>query len=326
MSRAGAHSLRPVGPEVSVVISTRDRPVRLARQLAALRAQTVAPERFEVIVVDDGSGPATAELLEREAGNFDGTALRVVRRDVAAGPATGRNAGWRTASAPLIAFTDDDCEAAPDWLEAYLAAAVRHPGRFLQGKVLPLPAELAEFGPFSHTIRIEELSRGFETANIAYPRALLERLGGFDEVSFGKAGGEDTDLGWKAIAAGVEPVWVPEAVAFHAVLNLGPIGMLQRATRWDETVLAYKRHPGLRRTLIAGVFWNREHLRAVRALAALVVPARWWWLRWWLAAPYVAYLMERRSGPALAPYIVLRDAVEIGTLLRGSVRYRTLVI
>lgn len=313
-------------PEVSVVISTRDRPERLERQLASLRAQTLAPERFEVIVVTDGAGPETDALLEREAALFAPGALRVLRREVPAGPAACRNAGWRVARGPLVAFTDDDCEADPGWLAAHLDAAERHPGRFLQGRILPIPAELAAFGPFSHTIRVEEPSRGFETANIAYPRELLERLGGFDEVSFTKAGGEDTDLGWKAIASGVEPVWVPEAVAYHAVLHLGPVGLLQRATRWDESVLAYKRHPGLRRTLVLGVFWNEEHLRAVRALAALLLPRRLWWLRWWLAAPYVTHLVERRSGPLLAPYVVTRDALEIATLLRGSARYRTLVI
>ena len=313
-------------PDVSVVISTRDRPERLERQLRSLAAQTLSPERFEVIVVDDGSGPATAALLERAAGELAPMALRVLRNEVSAGPATGRNMGWRLARAPLVAFTDDDCEATPEWLEAYLAAVEAHPGRFYQGRTLPIPAEMEAFGPFSRTIRVEALSRDFQTANIVYPRELLERLGGFDETSFSKAGGEDTDLGWKAIAAGVEPVFVPDALAHHAVLHGGPLDQLRRATRWDETVLAYKRHPGLRRTLVAGVFWNREHLRTSRALLALLVPRRLWWLRWWLAAPYVAYLVERRSGPLLAPYIVLRDTLEIATLLRGSARYRTLVI
>jgi glycosyltransferase involved in cell wall biosynthesis len=315
-----------VPPDVSVVIATRDRPGRLSRQLAALRGQTLDAARFEVVVVDDGSGPETVALLHAETGREGGPALRVLRHTASVGPGAARNAGWRAARAPLIAFTDDDCEATPGWLEAYLAAATRHPGAILQGRVLPLPEEAASFGPFSHTIRIEGPTRGFETANILYPRDLLERVGGFDAASFTKAGGEDTDLAWKAMATGAEHVWVPEALAHHAVIGLGPLGLLRRATIWDETVLAYKRHPGLRRTLVWGIFWNREHCMAFRALVALLVPRRLWWLRWWLAAPYVTRLVDRRSGPLLAPYIVLRDAVEISTLLRGSWRYRTLVV
>jgi GT2 family glycosyltransferase len=312
----------PAVPDVSVVITTRDRPERLARQLDALRAQTLAPDRFEVVVVDDGSGPETGAVLE---GARDGWALTVVRNEVSRGPGGGRNAGWRVASAPLIAFTDDDCVATPGWLEALLEAAGRHPGAFLQGKVLPIPDELPSFGPFSHTVRVETMTRGFETANIAYPRALLERLGGFDEVAFRRSG-EDTDLAWKAIGAGVEPVFVPEALVHHAVVQQGPLGKLRDAGRWHESVLVYKRHPQVRSTLHLRLFWSVEHWWALRALVALAVPRRLWWLRWWLAAPYVNRLVNRRSGPLLAPYIIARDAIEIGAMLRGSARYKTLVL
>jgi glycosyltransferase involved in cell wall biosynthesis len=313
-----------VAPDVSVVISTKDRPERLARQLEKLRAQTLDPERFEVIVVDDGSGPETAAMLEREAVAWP--ALRLIRRETSAGPATGRNEGWLAARGDLVAFTDDDCEATPTWLESLVRAAGEHPGAILQGRILPIPAEEPSFGPFSHTIRIEELSRGFETANIAYPRALLERLGGFDETSYSKPGGEDTDLAWTAIDEGVEAVFVADALAYHAVLHLGPLGQLRRAMRWDESVLAYKRHPALRKTLYLRVFWSPLHFQMLRAMLALALPRRLWWLRMWLAAPYVTHLVERRSGPLLAPYIVVRDGLEIATLVRGSLRYRTLVL
>ena len=311
-------------PELSVVIATRDRPQRLERQLTALRAQTVGPDRFEVIVVDDGSGPETARLLDREQAR-GGLDLQTVRRDVPGGPGAARNSGWRVARAPLVAFTDDDCEATPGWVAAYLDAAREHPGAFLQGPVLPLPDEAPTFGPFSHTIRLESMSRGFETANIAYPRDLLARLGGFDEAVFTRSG-EDTDLAWRAIEAAVPPVWVPEALAHHAVLHLGPVGLLRRAMRWGEAPLVYKRHPGLRRTLVWRVFWSPEHLMAFRALVALLLPRRLWWVRWWLAAPYVLRLTARRSGPLLAPYFLLHDAIEIATLARGSLRHRTLVL
>jgi GT2 family glycosyltransferase len=303
---------RRLPPVASVVITTRDRPERLARQLASLSEQT-GPE-FEVIVVDDGS-----------ATPVEAPGARVIRREVSGGPGAGRNTGWRAAQAPLVIFTDDDCEVAPGWLEAYLAAAREHPGDFLQGRVLPLPEEEASFGPFSHTIRIEAPTRGFETANIAYPRELLERLGGFEETDFTQSG-EDTDLAWRAIESGAEAIWVPEALAYHAVIQLGPLGVLRRAARWHEAPLVYKRHPALRETLEWRLFWSREHRMGFLALIALLLPRRLWWLRWWLAAPYVVRLTARRSGPLLAPFIILVDLVEVATLLRGSARYCSLVL
>lgn len=305
--------------DVSVVITTRDRPERLQRQLAALRAQTLAPERYEVVVVDDASGPETAAVLASA-----GDGVRVVRRATPGGPGAGRNSGWRASRGRLVAFTDDDCEVAPDWLAAFLAAAERHPGAVLQGRVLPHPAEAASIGPFSHTVRNEGLTRGFETANMLYPRELLERLGGFDEVF--TQSGEDTDLAWRALDAGTEARYVPEALAYHAVVALGPAGMLRRAARWHEVPLLYRRHPELRRTLVLGVFWNERHLEAWCAVVALALPRRLRLLRWLLAAPYLRRLVARRSGPLLAPYLILHDAIELGTLARGSLRHGRLVL
>jgi len=218
-------------PLVSVVVSTYDRPERLARLLDALRAQTLGPEQFEVIVVDNGSQAETGRALAAQLAQ-GGLELRTCRLAVTRGPAGGRNAGWRLAGAPLVAFTDDDCRPAPDWLQAALIVAGRHPGAIVQGVTLPDPDERDRDGPFSHTVRIERLGPQYETCNILYPRALLDALGGFDE-SFGlRPAGEDTDLAWRAIESGRRIVFAPDAVVHHAVERLGALGTLRaRAVR-----------------------------------------------------------------------------------------------
>src|SRR5437660_469253 len=96
--------------EVSVVVPSHDRPEGLARLLAGLRRQTLAPERFEVIVVDDGSSePAVVDSRE--------LLVRVLRHEQSRGPAAARNSGWRAASADVVAFIDDDCVPSERWLE-----------------------------------------------------------------------------------------------------------------------------------------------------------------------------------------------------------------
>src|SRR4051794_38960457 len=95
-------------PEVTVVIPTRDRAARLVAALEALRGQTLEPERFETLVVDDGSSDDTGEALAGLTG--DGRLIVRVLTLPGDGPAAARNAGWRAARAPLVAFTDDDCE------------------------------------------------------------------------------------------------------------------------------------------------------------------------------------------------------------------------
>jgi hypothetical protein len=91
-------------------------------------------------------------------------------------------------------------------------------------------------------------------------------------------------------------------------------------------MLCFKRHPGLRKHLIAKVFWKQTHYDLARFVLAMILPRRLWPLRWWLAARYVVHLTNRRSGPLLAPYLVLHDLVEVVAVLRGAVRYRVPVI
>jgi GT2 family glycosyltransferase len=310
---------------VAVVVATHNRPQRLAELLAALRAQSRPAD--EVIVVDDGSEARTRDLLEavRCAG---GLPLRVIRRERPGGPATARDQGWRSATSELIAFTDDDCAPAPEWLAGAERVAAEHPGTFVQGRTLPNPGEIAGLGPFSNTIWVRELDPAFQTCNIAYPRELLERIGGFDVDTFGREpGGEDCDLGWRAIAAGARPVFAPEALVQHAVDDLGPLGKLRLAARWTTPMTAYARHDRLRRlTFHHLIFWKRIHWLLFRALIGTLLPRRWHAVRAWLAYPYLRDLWARGKqggGPLLAPYFVLHDLIEVAAVARAAVRTRT---
>jgi GT2 family glycosyltransferase len=311
---------------VAVVVATHNRPRRLGLMLAALRAQTRPPD--EVVVVDDGSGPETAALLAAEAKRGD-LPLRVLRRDEPGGPATAREAGWRATGAGLIAFTDDDCAPTPQWLAELELVAAASPHAFVQGRTLPNPSELDGLGPFSRSIWVRELDPAFQTCNIAYPRELLERIDGFDTAAFGREpGGEDCDLGWRAIEAGATPVFAPEALVHHAVDDVGALGKLRVAARWSTPMTAYARHPLLRRrTFRFGIFWKEIHWLFFRALIGFLLPNRFYALRNWLVYPYVQDIWARGrlegGGPALAPYYVLHDVVEIAAVARGGIRNRT---
>jgi GT2 family glycosyltransferase len=312
-----------VTPRVSVVMATHDRPRTLASQLDALRGQTLPDDDYEIVVVDDASGPETTRLLAavREQA---GPALHVLRRETSGGPARARNLGWRTARAPLIAFTDDDCRVAPGWLGAGLAAWDGNPRRFVQGPTRPDPGQAHLLGHFAHTLRVERLGPWFETANVFYPRAALEEADGFDEERYSGLGGEDTDLARRLIAAGFEPVWAEDALVHHEVQLLTRREKLRLAWRWDQTMRLFKEHPQLRANLTARVFWLPEHWQLVKAALALALPRRLWPVRWWLAAPYFARVGTLR--PDVVAFLVVHDLVEMGACARGGLRYRTPVL
>jgi glycosyltransferase involved in cell wall biosynthesis len=327
-----------VSPDVTVVAATHDRRERLLALLDALRAQTLGAERFEVVIVDDASSDGTPDLLAAEQARGD-LALTVLRHEPGRGPAAARNAGWRAARAPVIAFTDDDCRPAPGWLEAgmrALRATTNGTGEaIVQGLTEPDPEEADRLGPFTRSLNVPALDHWYATANMFYTRTTLERLGGFDEVTFSRPGGEDTDLAWRAIGEGVPAAFSADARVWHAVHELGALRRLRFATRWDETMAVFGRYPELRRrTLIRGLFWKESHYHLARTLAGLLLPGR---LR--LVGAYCAYryalLLWRRAhwhgdgkggGPLLVPYYLAENLVELATAMRGALRYRTPVL
>lgn len=207
---------------VSAVIPTRGRP-----EPVAVAARSVLANRFpsfEVVVCDQSDDEGTAEVvhgLMREHAN-----LRYVRLS-RAGASRARNAGARASSGELIAFTDDDCVARPDWLDSIVMAFASEPGiGALYGEVR-LPRALVGQAGEVPTLRIPRRKRisrrdGFQiygmSANFAVRRELFERLGGFDEA-LGVGGplwsGEDFDFQYRAYLAGATVLLEPRAAVEH---------------------------------------------------------------------------------------------------------------
>ena len=313
-----------MNPDVSVVVATRDRPARLGALLDGLAAQEGVS--FEVIVVDDGSNEERPPAApERPDGSFP---LRVVRLDASRGPAGARNAGWPLARSPLIAFTDDDCVPVPGWLAALVGAHRRSPGAVLQGRTEPHPAERHRLGAFSRSQLVTELGVNFQACNIAYPRELLERLGGFDE-SFAHYG-EDADLAWRAIAGGAGSVFVPEAMVHHAVHDAGALVLLRDAPRWADAVRCFARHPQMRSAFRHRIFWRASHEALLLAFAGFTLRRRTRGGSLALCVPYLRQARTQHAGwpgtLAALPAHAAIDAAEIAAMLRGSARFRTLVL
>ena len=103
--------------ELSVCICTHDRPRYVRDCLKGLRAQTVDPSRFEILLVDSGSPSASRMELARLASSLPN--IRLIRL-AQPGVSVARNAGAAAAAAPYIAFIDDDAIPTPNWVEEIL--------------------------------------------------------------------------------------------------------------------------------------------------------------------------------------------------------------
>ena len=221
-ARLGRDAVTPVvtvvvTPVVTVVVCTRRRAEKLAVCLAALDRQTIR-DRIEVIVIDDGPDDPTAAVAGRHA-------VRLIRHERNRGLAAARNTGIAAATAPIIAFTDDDCVPAEGWLEALLVQyeaaevvavggrvdALRHTTlvhRYLAhtDRLAPLENELGESDSIAYrgllylrrnrsgNLALPSVRSVFSLvgANMSFRTSALVAIGMFDDrITFG---GEDEDI------------------------------------------------------------------------------------------------------------------------------------
>ena len=320
-----------VGLRLSVVVASHDRPLRLRWLLNALEEQTLDRGAWEVVVAHDSAGPETEELLRSHPLAKAGV-LRHLTFAPGPGPAAKRNAAWRLARGETVLFTDDDCRPPPEWLAGALAAAGRHPGAIVQGTTRVDPDELAvkHHAPHARSQEVTPPTPFAQTCNIAYPRALLERTGGFDEA-LPLAAGEDTDLAIRARALGAGLVAAPEVLTYHAVEAVTLPARLRETWRWQHLAYVVRRHPQLREHMPLRLFWKPSHAYLIPALAGLWLARRHPVLATLLVLPWAlvarpSYGSSPRGLARAASELPARmavDVVEMAAMARGAVRHRT---
>ncbi len=275
-------------PAISVVVPTFRRPALLMRCLRALQAQQLpVGEDFELLVVDDGQCDLTCDHVRAMAQRWP--TLRYLRPPApraGCGPALARNHGWRTARAPVIAFTDDDTVPEAGWLAAGLAALRGDPSlAAVAGKVV---VPLSPGRPTDHEKMTQGLQHArFVTANAFVRRAALEDVGGFDE-RFERAWREDSDL------------------HFRLEQEAGPVG------RCDAAVVLHPVRPegwGVSLRQQRNVFFDallyRKHRQRYRIELRAVPPWHYYGIVLLTPLALVLALLGQRAAAALAAMFAL---------------------
>ena len=203
----GAEGGKDFAPLLSVVIPTCNRLDILRQCLECLAAQTLPRDRFEVLVVDDGSTDGTPEFLATHVAPFS---MRTFCQPSRGGPARARNVGIRAARGEYVLFLNDDAMLEPNGLRGHLETHLALPelrisvlGRFelprafrsrLWGFTLTRSDLVFEYG----SLRQDVLYGGghYYTCNVSTPRQALFDAGLFDEAFTGELwGAEDIEIG-----------------------------------------------------------------------------------------------------------------------------------
>ena len=231
---------------LSVVIPTFNRKDVLRQCLKSLQAQDYAD--FEVLVVDGGND-GTDEMLAHEFPGFR------YLRETRSGPSVARNLGIQHATGDIVAFTDDDNVAPPDWLSRFADAYQRHPEvSGVAGRCEP-PEEVwrtnvlarQELWGTRYTYGLTpdraefvggELEVPGATNNVSYRRAVLLQVGGFSTTFARHIAGEERELRERICAQGYTCfLYVPVKV-----LHLRSYTWKGFFTQSLETALGVRRH------------------------------------------------------------------------------------
>jgi GT2 family glycosyltransferase len=270
------------GAALSVCICTHDRPQAVARCLAALGPQAAG---LELLVIDSASSAAAARALRHVVAMAAGA--RLIRLD-RPGLSRARNAGAAAATAPWIAYLDDDATPAPDWaLQARAAIATAPDAAMIGGRVLPVwGAPLPRWWPprlrgvlsiveaeGSAPYGAPELPPGLGPcgANLLVRAAPLRAAGGFVEA-LGRdrdalLSDEETELATRLRANGLALRYDSRPAVDHdiAAARLTPGWLLSRM-HWQGVSAARSRRLGARWAAL----WQEAARRAV--VAALFAP------------------------------------------------------
>ncbi len=209
-----------MSPEISVIVPTHNRREMLANLLAGLAAQNFDAERWELIVVNDGSTDGTHGLLEESAQSWP-TAFTQVRgkhRNTAAV----RNAGAHHASGRVLLFLDDDMTVSPDLLQAH-GQAHAEPGVAAIGQITAPPsrrdawtawddAQLAKLAASLADGTRAPGPRDYYGGNCSVDASLFRQVGGYN-IDIERA--EDLDLGYRLAAAGALFIYCVDAISVH---------------------------------------------------------------------------------------------------------------
>jgi GT2 family glycosyltransferase len=218
-------------PLISVIIPNWNGARFIRGVLDSLAAQTCS--HFEVIVVDNASPDDSVAIIEREY-----PWVRQVLLAENRGLTGGVNAGIAAAHGEIIALLNNDAEVDPAWLEELTRALEAHPeagaaaSKMLlydrrdvlnsAGDFYTVAGEPGNWGVWERDEgQYDDVVYVFSGCGgaVAYRRAMLDRIGLFDESLFMYC--EDVDLGWRAQLAGYRTVFAPRARVYHRLSATG---------------------------------------------------------------------------------------------------------
>jgi glycosyltransferase involved in cell wall biosynthesis len=222
-------------PFISVIVPVYNASKTISQLITCLMNQSYPKDKYEIIIVDDGSKDETVEIVMSIAKENSLSNIKIIRLEHNYGPATARNHGVMEAKGQIIAFTDADTLPDQNWLRGLVEA-------FDDENVGGVRGETLTDSYLLFPVRVASIGGGYKTCNIACRKEVLNNVGLFDE-RFRHPFGEDGDVAHRVLKKGFLIKDSPKAIVFHPVkeLNLKQVMKMAMLRRYD--VLFFCKHP-----------------------------------------------------------------------------------
>lgn len=234
--------------KASIVIPTRNRRDVLEKALKYLFLQDYPKDRYEIIVIDDGSSDGTQEMVKEQKASCKLVCLRHEERN---GQAAARNWGIRQAQGEVVIFTDDDIFCPPQFVREHVKYHEEAQNLIVDG-----PAINIGEGDFSFTDGGKRLLAFFDffgsvfvTANTSCRKENLIKAGGFDEEFGTGFGWYDLEMGFRLMEMGLKRKKNRKAYAFHFKPKIKGVKssfkerLIKQKDRGENAVYLYRKHP-----------------------------------------------------------------------------------
>ncbi|HEV8378173.1 MAG TPA: glycosyltransferase [Tepidisphaeraceae bacterium] len=231
--------LGELAPKVSVVVCSYNGASTLEQCLLSLSQSEYS--NYEVILVDDGSTDQTPQI----AAKFP--PVKYIRQQNL-GLSVARNVGAAAATGEIVAYTDSDCIADPTWLNYLVhnmieqkADAIGGPNITPQSDRWVARCVSASPGNPCHVMIDDRRAEHVPGCNMAFRREALLKLGGFDPQF--RTAGDDVDICWRFLDAGMTIGYAPAALVWHHRRNtVGAYLRQQKGYGRAEAMVQFK-HP-----------------------------------------------------------------------------------
>lgn len=218
--------------EISVIVSTRDNVEGIKQSLDSLMQQTLAHDRYEIIIADDSTGHDTEELINTPH-KTDISVFYV--RSEGLGYQHGRNKCLKGASGDLLLFLSDVCLAPATLLEAHIAAHKQHPHRIVRGPLMPLKSSMIVELPEFTAPQLD-----FTIINASIHKVGIAQIEKFSEECPGKY--QDVEMYWRLRQSKFYESFLTSCYCFQDKKNCQPCNLLNiqsRASQFAYSALEY---------------------------------------------------------------------------------------